>query len=536
MTRRLLGGWTLGLLAELSAIGLLLTSAWLIARAAEHPPVMYLMVAIVSVRAFGIARSVLHYAERLLTHDAAFRVMNDRRLELYVALDDASPRGLPEGRRGDVVNRVVRDVDAFQDQLLRVRIPRSIALVASLMVTMLMILIDLPTAIVLALAILALFAGIPLLVALSKIGTGPNTSALRGELATEVAAAVVAAPDLIAYGATSEVREHVRVIDLNLARAQRRFVWLNGLNSALVLTAMGAVVVMAARIGVPAVADGRLDRVLLAVLILAPLSLIEPLDQLGVIAQTSLRVKESLARVREIQDVRAPLEQPTACVPMPKRWDLWVHNLLVGWDDGPVAPPISFALGHGGILGIAGPSGAGKSTLAWTLLGLIGSKGGLVELGGVDMGLMRGEDIRGRIGLMEQDAHIFDTSIRENLRIGKPDATVPELDSALARSGLTEFVLTLPDGIETVVGENGSRLSGGERQRLALARLLLADRRILILDEPTEHLDDATASALLDDILRLSGDHSIIMISHSHAVLDRLDQVVWLGQNALVNA
>lgn len=533
MTRRLLAGWSLGLLAQLSAVGLLLTSAWLIARAAEHPPVLYLMVAIVSVRAFGIGRSVLRYGERLLTHDAAFRLMNDRRLAVYSALDAAAPMGLPQGRRGDVVSRVVRDVDTLQDLVLRVRIPRSIALVASSAVTGLVAFIDVRTAIVMSLAIGALFAVIPVIVRLSKAGDF-ETAFLRGSLATEVSAAVVAAPDLLAYGATESARERVRTIDSQLAHAQRRFVWLSGLSSTLVLITMGAVVVAAARIGIPAVADGRLDRVLLAVVVLAPIALLEPLDQLGAIAQSARLVKESAERVRELDNLAPTMSEPLAYRALPECWDLDVRHLLVGWNNGPVAPPLSFTLEEGGVMAIAGPSGSGKSTLAWTLLKLIGPQGGTVALGGADIDLMRGHDVRNRIGLMEQDTHIFDSSIRENLRIGNPRATDEELSTVLDRAGLTELVDSLPKGIETVVGENGGRLSGGERQRLALARLLLADRRILIFDEPTEHLDRSTADSLLDDILGLAPLHSIIVISHSSAVLERIEHVVRLDHSALI--
>ena len=536
MTKRLLAGWSLGLLAQLSAIGLLLTSAWLISRAAEHPPVLYLMVAIVAVRAFGVARSVLHYCERLLTHDAAFRLMNDHRLALYVTLDAASPTGLPRGRRGDVVTRVVRDVDALQDLLLRVRIPRSIALASAVLVTAMVAVIDHSSALILAPAIIVVFVASPVFVALGNTADDRKTAALRGELAAEVAAAVVAAPDLIAYGATDGVRDRVHAIDLELGRTQRRSVWLGGLSSAMVLIAMGAVIVAAARIGIPAVADGQLERVLLAVLMLAPLALIEPLDQLGAIAQTGLRVKESLARLCELQAVRPALAEPLTWRPLPGPWDLRVRNLLVGWDGVPAASPLNITVGEGGTLGIAGPSGSGKSTLAWTLLRLIAPQGGSIELGGTDISLMRGRDVRRRIGLLEQDAHTFDTSIRENLRIGKPDATGEQVERALIRAGLADFIHSLPEGLETVVGENGVRLSGGERQRLALARLLLADRRILILDEPTEHLDEVTAERLLEDILALSPDHSIIVISHSSEVLDRFDNVLRLNQPTLIDA
>lgn len=533
MRSRLLAGWTTGLLAQLSAIGLLLTSAWLISRAAEQPPVMYLMVAIVSVRAFGIARSVLRYSERLLTHDAAFRLMSEQRLTTYVALDAACPAGLPRGRRGDVISRVVRDVDAFQDRLLRVRIPRSIALVSTLLVTALMALIDWQTGTAMAIAVATLFLGVPALVSRIDSSDEVTSADLRGRLATEVAQAVVAAPDLIAYAATAPVRAQVRDIDRRLATLARRSAWLGGLSSALVLMSMGAVVVAASRFAVVGVADGRLDRVLLAVLVLAPLSLVEPLDQLGPIALTERRVAEALARVAELQAVRPYDDKPLFPTELPARWDLETIGLRVGWTGGLATRPLTVTVGEGDVLGIAGPSGCGKSTLAFTLLGLIGEKGGEIRLGGLDLHRLSGESIRRRIGLMEQDSHIFDTSIRENLRIGRPDASTADMNQALERAGLFGLIGTLPLALETVVGENGSRLSGGERQRLALARLLLADRKILIFDEPTEHLDDLTGMALLDDILGLAPTHTIIVISHSPAVLERIGQVIHLDQPAM---
>lgn len=529
MTRRLFFGWSLGLLAQLSAIGLLLTSAWLISRAAEHPPVMYLMVAIVAVRAFGVGRSVLRYGERLATHDVAFRLLGARRLAVYEALDAAAPVGLPSSRRGDVVHRVVQDVDAVQDRILRVRIPRSVALVSSLVVATMVLWIDPTSGLILIAAIFVLVIAIPALTRWTDVEE--SAVGLRGDLAAEISAALTAAPDLIAFGATGVVRDRIDVLDRRLATAQRRTVWLNGLGSTLVLVVLGVVVAVSVRLGTSAVAAGSMPRVLMAVLVLAPLALIEPLSQLGPIAQNSRRVRASLARVRELESLTSTVDEPIAAFPLPERWDLELHDLVVGWDGHAVALPVTFSLKHGGIIGITGPSGSGKTTLAWTLLRLIRGQGGLALLGDLDMRSLRGTDVRRRIGLLEQDAHVFNTSIRENLLIGAPDAGDPDLLSALERAGLSSFVSSIPDGLDTLVGESGSRLSGGERQRLAIARMLLGNRSILIFDEPTEHLDHSAGQSLLDDILRLAPDHSIIMISHAPEVLARLDRVIPLDRS-----
>ena len=532
MTKRLTLGWSLGLLAQLSAIGLLLTSAWLISRAAEHPPVLYLMVAIVAVRAFGVARSVLRYGERLMTHDAAFRLLGARRLEVYEALDAAAPVGLPTSRRGDVVHRVVQDVDAVQDGILRVRIPHSVALFSSFAVAGMVLWIDRPTGIILMAAIFVLVAVIPAVTRYADVED--TTVALRGDLAVEISVALTAAPDLIAFGATDVVRERVELLDRRLAAAQRRHVWLNGLSAALVVIVLGAVVAVAARLGMAAVADGSLPRVLLAVLVLAPLALVEPLSQLGPIAQTAQRVRSSLERVRELESVTSAVVEPVAPATLPARWDLELRDLVFGWDGHPVALPVMLSLEQGGVLGITGSSGSGKTTLAWTLLRLINAQSGMTLLGGVDTGLIHGDDVRRRIGLLEQDAHVFNTSVRENLLIGKPDAGDPDLMIALEQAGLSAFVASLPDGLDTMVGENGSSLSGGERQRLAIARMLLGNRSILIFDEPTEHLDHLAAEALLDDILSLSPAHSMIVISHAPDVLARLERVIQLDRPSLI--
>lgn len=528
MKRRLLAGWTMGVAAQLSVIGLLLTSAWLISRAAEHPPVLYLMVAIVSVRAFGLGRAALRYGERLLTHDAAFAMLTRERVAAYVALDRAAPLGMANARRGDMVNRVVADIDALQDRQLRVRLPMTINLCAEICVIVLVTWLDLRTGLLLASVVAALQLGIPLLIAHQGGVQERSLAGLHGQMSAQLAETVTAATDLVAYDAAGYV--HSRLSDTNrqLVDAQLKTAWLNGLGSALVLIGVGLAVALTTLTASAAVASGGLGPTLLAVLVLAPVALLEPLDSIPVIEQQRQRIRSSVGRVRALAELRAPVAEPLNPEPLPNDATLIVRNLSVGWPGHTAASGIDFTLRAGKVIALGGPSGSGKSTLAMTLLGLIEPRGGTVMLGGVAFDRLTGNDIRQRIGLLQQDGHNFSTSIRENLRIARPDATNSELWKSLDRAGLGDFVRTLPAGLATEIGENGGTLSGGERQRLGLARLLLAEHRILVLDEPTEHLDRATAEALLDDVLALSPDRSIIVITHTSWVRERIGMTITL--------
>lgn len=526
--RRLAAGWILGVAAQLSVIGLLLTSAWLISRAAQHPPVLYLMVAIVGVRAFGIGRSVLRYGERLLTHDAALARLTRERVAAYVALDRAAPAGLAGERRGDLVNTVVADIDALQDRQLRVRLPFTVNLCAEACVVVLVVWLDRPTGLMLATVIAALQLGIPVLVAHQGGVRQRSVAGLHGAMSAQLAEAVAAAPDLVAYGATGPVRARLLDVDRQLVRAQREAAWLNGLASALVLIGVGAAVCLSALTASAAVASGGLRPTLLAVLVLAPVALLEPLDSIPAIEQQRQRVRASVDRIKALASVRGPRHEPDRPEPLPEDATLVVNDLRVGWNGHVAAQGIDFALREGDVLSVGGPSGSGKSTLGMTLLGLLEPMGGTVTLGGVDLRRLDGTAVRRRVGLLEQDGHIFATSIRENLRIARPDGTDAEFEHALGQAGLLAFVRTLPDGLDTEVGEHGNRLSGGERQRLGLARLLLAGHRILILDEPTEHLDRPTAEALLDDVLALSPARSLIVITHAAWVRERIGMSVAL--------
>ena len=521
MTRRLIAGASLGALAQLSSVGLLLTSAWLIVRAAEHPPVLYLMVAIVSVRFFGLGRAIFRYAERLLTHDAALSMTIDDRVHAYQELDRVAPSGLARQRRGDVLSRVVRDIDTSQDALLRIRLPWIYALVSSACVIALLTVISPAAGIVLAIHVVACTAFVRLVVSRASLHRRRTAATLQGTMSADASLLVLASRDLVASGAAGSVGVARRTSFDGLAAAQRTSTWVGGLGSAFVLTSTG---VSVAILGLTA---SGLPAVLTGVLLLAPVALLEPLESLAAAERLRPAVFAARRRLAELSDVPTPVAEPNTPRPLPLSSSLVVEDLSIGWDR-VIARHISFTLDRGDLIGVTGPSGVGKSTLALTLAKLVEPCAGRIRMGGTNMADLTGSDVRTRVGVSGQDDMLFDTTLCENLRVAQPRATEPDMMEALDRAGLGDFVRGLPLGLGTIIGEHGGHLSGGERQRLSLARLILADHDILIFDEPTEHLDQPTADAFIRDIRRLTEDHAVLIISPSPQVLAGCDQLIAL--------
>jgi len=513
---KLLGGVTLGVAARASSVGLLLAAAWLIVRAAQQPPVLYLMVAIVAVRFFGISRSVFRYGERLVTHDVALAEAVERRVTTYVELDRVAPAGLGDLRRGDVVSRVVGDVATLQDRLLRVRIPWWTGLATVGLVAAVVGGIDPVSALVMLAGAASCAVGLRTVVA--RIGSERRDRAeAQGRLSAEATSAVVAARELVAYGAADAARARAVRAVADAEESQSGGARVAGAGAALVLATTGAVVALLAAW------SAGLDPVVVGVVLLAPIALVESLDGWAEAERIRPEVDAAASRLAALAALPTPVVDPDAPEPLPERHDLAVEAAVVGWTEA-VTAPVSFELPEGGVIAVTGPSGVGKSTLAYTLLRLSPLRGGRIRLGGVPLERLRAADVRRRIGCLGQDDVVFDTSVRENLRVADPDADDDRMRAALGSAGVDL-------DLDRHVGEHGGRLSGGERQRLCLARLLLADHRILVLDEPTEHLDAETAEALMDDVLALSRreGRSLVVISHSPAVLSRLDTVVTLS-------
>ncbi|MFG2724006.1 thiol reductant ABC exporter subunit CydD [Streptomyces canus] len=527
----------LGSLALGSAVGLMATSGWLISRASQQPPVLYLMVAVTATRAFGIGRAVFRYAERLVSHDAVLRMLADTRVAVYRRLERLAPAGLRTARRGDLLSRLVSDVDALQDYWLRWLLPAGAALVVSTASVGFTAWLLPEAGAALAAGLLAAGVGVPLITAAVARRAERRLAPARGELATRVTDLLTGTAELTVAGALPARTAEARRADGVLTRIASRAATATALGDGLSALICGLTVTASALVGAQAVASGRLGGVAMAVVVLTPLAAFEAVLGLPLAVQYRQRVRRSAERVYEVLDAPEPVREPESARQAPAspfpivlkglttRHEGQDRNALTGLD---------LSLAEGRRIAVVGASGSGKTTLAQVLLRFLDADAGTYTLGGVDAYGLHSDDVRRLVGLCAQDAHLFDSSVRENLLLAKKDATEDELRDALHRARLLDWAESLPDGLDTLVGEHGAWLSGGQRQRLALARALLADFPVLVLDEPAEHLDLPTADALTADLLAATEGRTTLLITHRLAGLESVDEVVVLDEGQVV--
>lgn len=527
----------LGSLAVGSSVGLMAVSGWLISRASEQPPVLYLMVAVTATRAFGMGRAVFRYAERLVSHDAVLRMLAELRVSVYQGLERIAPAGLRTTRRGDLLSRLVSDVDTLQDYWLRWLLPVGTALgvgAGAVAFTTWM----LPEAgAVLAAGLLLAGVGVPWLSGACARRAERRLAPARAALSVRVADLLGGTAELTVAGALPARREQVRAADTVLTRIASRAAAATALGGGLSALICGLTVVGAAVVALPAVFTGRLEGVELAVVVLTPMAAFEAVTGLPLAVQYRRRVRSSAERVFEVLDAPVPVAEPVEPAQAPASpFPLDVRGLSAryGGAERDALYSVDLTLHAGRRIAVVGTSGSGKTTLAQILLRFLDAREGTYRLGGVDASALDADTVRTFVGLCAQDAHVFDSSVRENLRLARTGATDGELRDALAAARLLDWAESLPDGLDTMVGEHGARLSGGQRQRLALARALLADFPVLVLDEPAEHLDLATADALTADLLAATEGRTTVLITHRLAGLEAVDEVLVLDGGHVV--
>jgi len=552
----------LGAGAVAAAIGLIATSAWLISRSAQRPQESAVAIAIVGVQFFALSRGLCRYAERIVGHDAAFRVLSDLRVSVYEQLERLAPLGLPAFGSGDLLARLIGDIDSLQDLLLRVLPPFAIALVVGA-ATVGLVWWMLPAAgLILLVALLVAATLVPWLTGTIAARTEARQAAARGELTSSVVDLIEGAPELAINGATAEQLGRAMAADAEVTQLAGRAARTAGVGQGLTSLCVGLAMWGALVVGVSAVHAGRLEGVLLAGIALIPLVAFELVTGLPGATQTLQRVRRSAARVFEVMDTpppvlepahplalpllpalpspevpQSPLVPPSSPVALPSQpHTLRVRDLCYSYPGGTrrALDGVDLDLSPGRRVAVVGPSGAGKSTLAGVLLRFLPYQEGSVTLDDLELAQLDGDQCRREVGLVSQDAHVFDNTLEENLRLAKREATAEEIDSALAGARLLDWTRELPLGLATEVGERGARMSGGQRQRLAIARALLADFSLLILDEPGEHLDTLTADAIVADLLAITRDRATLLITHRLTGLEDVDEVLVLDHGRVL--
>ncbi|MFB6805832.1 thiol reductant ABC exporter subunit CydD [Streptomyces sp. NPDC056387] len=530
-------GLLLGALAVGCSVGLMAVSGWLISRASEQPPVLYLMVAVTATRTFGIGRAVFRYAERLVSHDAVLRMLAELRVSVFRRLERIAPAGLREQRRGDLLARLVADADSLQDYWLRWLLPVGTAvLVGTGSVAFTAWLLPGAGA-ALAFGLLAAGVGVPLVSGACARRAERQLAPARGELATRVADLLTGTAELTVAGALPGRKAAAEDGDRTLTAIAARTAAAGGLGAGLTALVCGLTVVACAALAAGAVHDGRLSGVAMAVAVLTPLAAFEAVNGLPQAVQYRQRVRRSAERIHEVIDAPVPVAEPERPAGVPASpFPLRLTGLAARHpgQERDALHGLDLTLEAGRRVAVVGSSGAGKTSLAQVLLRFLDLHQGTYTLGGTDARSLDSDGVRRIVGLCAQDAHLFDSSVRENLRLARPGASEEQLRQALAAARLLEWADGLPDGLDTLVGEHGERISGGQRQRLALARALLADFPVLVLDEPAEHLDLATADALTADLLAATEGRTTVLITHRLAGLEAVDEVLVLERGAVV--
>jgi thiol reductant ABC exporter CydC subunit len=534
--KAMLLGVILGFLTVGSSVALMVTAAFLIASAALHPPVSELLVASTGVRVCGISRAVCRYLERYLTHDATFRVLGCLRTWVYQAIEPLAPAGLVDYRDGDLLARMVADVETLERFHLRVLAPTLVALMVLAGTFAFLARFELRLALILL--GFYLFAGVvaPLLNRRFSRGLGRRMVEVRAELNAHLVDAVGGMTEIVAFGQEERQKKRVRALGRQLLELQGRVAGLGGLSNATLSLAMNLALWSILLLAVSLVAGGKLDGIYLAVLALGALSSFEAVLPLPMVFQ---HLEESLAagkRLLSLADTGPVVAGPPGTSPAPEGYGLRVEGLRFRYTEGEpyVLDGVDFVLPAGGRLAIVGPSGAGKSTIVNLLLRFWDYREGVIYLGGHELKRYSPEDLRRLLGVVTQHTHLFNATVRENLLLARPGASEEELIAAARRARIHDFIQTLPRGYDTCVGEGGFKLSGGQRQRLAIARVLLKNAPILVLDEATAGLDPVTEREVMDAVYSLMQGRTTLVITHRLVGLEVMDEILVLDGGRVV--
>jgi thiol reductant ABC exporter CydC subunit len=537
LRRRLILAVLAGAVATGCGIALLATSGFLLARASLHPNIVAISMAVVAVRALSVGRGAFRYVERLASHDVAFRIMTDIRVRTFQRLERLAPAGLHALRPGDALARLVSDVDATQDLFLRGVAPPAAAVLAGTGAVVVCLLILPPAGLALAAGLLAAGTLVPWLAAARARQAGLRLASARGEFTAHFTGLLSGAADLHAFGALDPAVARAADSGARLAAMERRAASGMGLGAGLSGAAAGLTVWTVLVLAVAATGAGALTRVPLAVVTLTALAAFEVVAALPAAAIQLGQARASAARLTAVVDAPDPVRDPAAPLP-PPAGPVWVRlrGAQVGYEPGgPLAlDGVDLDLVPGRRVALTGPSGAGKSTVAAVLMRFCELSGGSATLCGENLSAYAADDVRAVIGGCAQDPHIFNTTVAGNLRLARPAASPEQLASAAARAGLLPWITSLPLGWDTPVGAHGAAISGGQRQRLALARALLADPPLMVLDEPTAHLDPESRRALTADILTVTRGRATLLITHDLDGLDQVDEIVVLDRGRVV--
>jgi thiol reductant ABC exporter CydC subunit len=521
------------------------TSAYIISAAALRPSIAELQVAIVGVRFFGLSRGVFRYLERLVSHDVTFRLLARWRVWFYQVLEPLAPARLSGYHSGDLLTRIIRDIEALENFYVRTVNPPLVALLVSIAVILFLVGFGAPLAWGLLVFLLLAGLGLPVLIFTLSRKLGPRIVLARSQFSTLMIDSIQGLPDLLTCGRANSMLERVNLLGDQVSKLQNRVSAITALQTSLgsLLANLGMLCVLA--VAIQLVSKGQLEGVLVGTVSLTALTCFEAMQPLPQVAQNFEMNKAAADRLYELVDASAPVIDPTEPMDVPENFNLTVQNLSFQY------PPetnselpdhsstfglkdVSFALPRGKHIALIGPSGAGKTTLVNLLLRFWEYQQGSILMDGQELRLYSHDEVRKRIAVIAQNTYLFSATIKENLLIAKPNATDEEIMFVAKQAQLYELIQSLPDTYNTWIGEHGFRLSAGERQRLAVARAFLKDSPLLILDEPTANLDPVTSLELMKSIRSFTKGRSTITITQEMVGLEAMDEILVLDRGTII--
>ena len=528
----LLGSLTIG-----SSVALIGTSAWLISNAALHPSIAALEVAIVGVRFFGIARAVFRYLERLVSHNITFQLLSRLRVWFYEKLEPLAPARLMDYRAGDLLARIIGDVGTLENFYVRVVAPPLVALLVAAGTAVFLASTDPRLAALLIGFFLLLGLILPLLAQMMSQRPGVEVITQRAELNVQLVDGIQGLADLLAFGHGQDRLAQIQSTGKEYGDAQRSLAHINGIFSGLATFLSNLALWLVLLLVIPQINAGLINGAMLATLILLTLASFEAVTTLPLAAQMWTSSREAARRLFEVVDAEPAVIDDIRYSILDKRIsNIEFSNLTFAYPNQstPALQNIAFNLDEGKSLAIVGPSGAGKSTLANLLLRFWDYESGEIYWGGQSLKSYAPDEIRERITLVSQNTYFFNTSVYENLRLARRRVTKEEIESAARDAQIHDFIMNLPEGYDTIIGEQGLRLSGGERQRLAIARVILKDSPILILDEPTANLDPLTEQQVLETLFNLSREKTTLLITHRLIGLENVDEILVMDHGQII--
>jgi ATP-binding cassette subfamily C protein CydC len=514
-----------------SGIGLLMTSAYIIAKAASQPPIAALQLGIAGVRFFGLARGVLRYAERLISHNITFKILSKLRLWFYDAIEPLAPARLMHFKSGDLLQRIVDDIQSLENIYTRVLGPPLTAMLVATLMWVLLGIYSMQAALLILL--FHLLAGIAVPLLSKQLSRGIAVGIMNHKTAQQILALdfFQGIGELQVYGKLSEHLSIMRSTENNKLQLQRQNALIEGMHESLTGILMNGAVIAILCSLIPAVSTGGINGISLAIITLAVIASFEPFLPLPAAIKHLEADTHAGERLFEILDAKPETITPSTPISFPVNHDIKVEKLSFTYpgSHSKALDNISFSVPAGQHIALVGPSGAGKSTITSLFMRFWNSSEGQITLGRINISLLDPEELRRNISLVSQRTYLFAETIRENLLFAKPGASDEELKKTLSAAGLGQFTSKLDDW----TGQHGMKLSGGERQRIAIARILLQNAPIVILDEATANLDGLTEKEVTDTLNTITTNKTLITITHRLKAMERYNNILVLDKGMI---